>query len=810
MKRTPLILLLALAALASYPSDAVAQYRGPYLQQATPTSMTVVWRELVPTPGAICWGTAPDALDQRRTAPAATDQVFVLDGLTPATRYWYVVGEDCTTSDVAPDGWTFRTAPRIGSTEPVRLWVVGDSGNGSARQGAVRDAMLEYTADRRPDLFLHMGDMAYGDGLNFEFDAYFFGMYREILTWLPTWPTMGNHEGHTSDSATESGPYYDAYVLPRRGEAGGVPSGTEAYYSFDHGNAHYIVLESYEIDRDPSGVMAQWLREDLAATDQTWIIAFWHHPPYTKGSHDSDGETQLIEMRENILPILESAGVDLVLAGHSHIYERSWLLHGAYDTPTTADGYVLDRGDGNPTGDGAYRTAGAGSVYVVAGHGGAGVGQSGVHPVMVAIEADHGSCIVDIEGDTLTLRNLRWDGEVTDVFRIDKRDGLFLVSPSGGERVFPGDVLDVTWTSRGAGDAVHVDYTLDGVTWYRAADTTDNDGHFAWTTPVWPTDAARLRIVDAADAARVDASAPFSLQAVSTRELIPSGSTWEYRDDDVVPDPAWRQSIGGWPSGRGELGYGDGDEATVLRDEDPNIPTVYFRTAVTVPAGAVAATFDVTYDDGVVVWLDDVEVGRANVEAIAHDFYASETSSDDALARFGVDGISAGERVVAAIVKQRSADSSDLSFDLRMTVDVAVDITPVPPTDPEVTEDVGGEDAGTDTGVPDTGVPDTGVPDTDVPDAVPVADAGGVDVPAPSEDAVGEDAATNVDTSGGRPDADEDDDGPTTGGPGGCASTSATNLPASAVLALLALLALATRPRRRAGSASSHVARATA
>jgi 3',5'-cyclic AMP phosphodiesterase CpdA len=67
--------------------------------------------------------------------------------------------------------------------------------------------------------------------------------------------------------------------------------------------------------------MLTWLQADLESTTQDWIIALWHHPPYTKGSHNSDTETELIEMRQNVLPILEAGGVDLVLTGHSHCYE---------------------------------------------------------------------------------------------------------------------------------------------------------------------------------------------------------------------------------------------------------------------------------------------------------------------------------------------------------------------------------------------------------------------------------------------------------------------------------------------------------
>ena len=51
--------------------------------------------------------------------------------------------------------------------------------------------------------------------------------------------------------------------------------------------------------------MLTWLQNDLASTAQPWIIAFFHHPPYSKGSHDSDTEIELREMRQNALPILE-------------------------------------------------------------------------------------------------------------------------------------------------------------------------------------------------------------------------------------------------------------------------------------------------------------------------------------------------------------------------------------------------------------------------------------------------------------------------------------------------------------------------
>ena len=84
-------------------------------------------------------------------------------------------------------------------------------------------------------------------------------------------------------------------------------SGTEAYYSFDYANVHFVCLESFETNRSATGPMLTWLQNDLASTAQPWVIAFFHHPPYSKGSHDSDTDIELKEMRQNALPILEDA-----------------------------------------------------------------------------------------------------------------------------------------------------------------------------------------------------------------------------------------------------------------------------------------------------------------------------------------------------------------------------------------------------------------------------------------------------------------------------------------------------------------------
>src|SRR5262249_49559418 len=175
----------------------------------------------------------------------------------------------------------------------------------------------------------------------------FENMYEARLIDSVLWPTYGNHDALDADSGTQSGTYYDIFALPKSGDCGGVASGTEAYYSFDWGSAHFVCLDSAESHRLIGVPQLDWLEQDLAANTREWVIASWHHPPYSKGSHDSDTDTELIEMRQNAVETLENYGVDLVLSGHSHSYERSFLIDGHYGKSSTFDPNVhgKDMGD---------------------------------------------------------------------------------------------------------------------------------------------------------------------------------------------------------------------------------------------------------------------------------------------------------------------------------------------------------------------------------------------------------------------------------------------------------------------------------
>lgn len=499
MHRLPVALLVLLLA---QPALAARVTRGPFLQMGSDTAITIVWRTDVPTTAKVTFETAGAASKVVESTTEATQHELRITGLTPSTRYTYRVGTTTETLAGDDERHFFVTAPPTGTRTRFRAWVVGDSGTGSTAQTAVRDAMVRDVGADRPDIYLHLGDMAYQDGTEEQFQMNFFDVYQPVLRNTVVWPTIGNHETKSSDSPTQSGPYYDAYVLPTKGEAGGLPSGTEAWYSFDYANVHFVVLDSDDSPTAVDGPMLTWLAEDLASTRQDWIIAFMHHPPYSKGSHDSDKEGKLIVMREKVLPILEGAGVDLVLAGHSHIYERSYLIDGAYETPSLPGLHILDSGDGYTLGDGPYtkraKTAHDGTVYVVAGHGGANISGPGNHPLMFTTEKTHGSSLLDIDGDRLTLTNITHEGKRTDTFTLMKAQSLVLGSPNGGEQLKAGATHPIRWASKGERATVNIDYSLDGgATWKAAANAVANTGAWDWTVPQATSTTTLVRITDA-------------------------------------------------------------------------------------------------------------------------------------------------------------------------------------------------------------------------------------------------------------------------------------------------------------------------
>ncbi|MGH1488177.1 MAG: hypothetical protein ACRBK7_02085 [Acidimicrobiales bacterium] len=172
---------------------------------------------------------------------------------------------------------------------------------------------------------------------------------------------------------------------------------------------------------------------------------------------------------------------------------------------------------------------------------------------------------------------------------------------------------------------------------------------------------------------------------------IPFGSVWAFLDDGTDQGSAWRSAgftPAGWGSGAGELGYGDGDEATVVSygpDRWQKYATTYFRREVNVadPADVNEVVMSLKYDDGAVVYVNGTEVRRVSMPA-TFDYSTYTGKAREGTVSFVVDPalLVDGANVIAVEVHQAGRTSSDISFDLAMTVNRDVVAPPPPPVNP--------------------------------------------------------------------------------------------------------------------------------
>jgi hypothetical protein len=419
--------------------------RNPYLQSATENSIIVRWRTKDSANSMVRFGLSPNALnDSVFISGKRYNHIVQIQGLQSASKYFYSVG----TSAVKLQGDTqnyFLTHPPIGTEGKYNFWVAGDCGTSYQMQYNVRNEFEKYRGNKKIDGFLLLGDNAYNNGLDNEYQSGFFDVYKEQLKHFNLWPAPGNHDYWATSNYLQgfSGtPYFNIFSSPQNGQSGGVPSNNPAYYSYNYGNVHFVSLDSYGHESgnfkkmyDTTSAQIVWLKNDLAANSQRWTILYWHHPPYTKGSHNSDTEGDLAVIRENVLRIIERYKVDLVLNGHSHQYERSVLLNGHYgiETSFNPSQHAVSTStaiyDGTPNSCPYIKNGldANGTVYLVAGNAGKVTFTSPGYPhnAMAYSENVHGgSLMLEFEANRMDCKFIGDDGVIRDKFTMMKDAGL--------------------------------------------------------------------------------------------------------------------------------------------------------------------------------------------------------------------------------------------------------------------------------------------------------------------------------------------------------------------------------------------------
>jgi len=392
--------------------------RSPYSVMQTQNSITIKWQSPEFEVGSIEYGLFPDALDKTLADAKKTKKHSItISDLNECTKYYYKVSSNSMSID--NEDRSFRTLCK--EKEAQRLWVIGDSGKAGEDQTRVYNAMLDYIEHdfNNLNMWVLLGNNAYEKGSQKQYNENFFKPYAELLKRFTPWAVIGNRDA-------KRWAFYNIFDFPTKGESGGVPSGSEKYYSVESGNLHLVMLDSeiYRIDKNSNLVV--WLREDLKKNTKPWVIVALHTPPYTNGGHNSDNNLdsggRLKKVRENLVPIFDEFGVDLVLSGHSHNYERSKLMinHIGKSNTLGKDNIVQDAKD-------CYTkpintTKNSGTIYQVCGSSSKLARAALKHPALPFAYEQMGSLIIDITPTTLNSKFLSIDGEVLDEFVIKKDD----------------------------------------------------------------------------------------------------------------------------------------------------------------------------------------------------------------------------------------------------------------------------------------------------------------------------------------------------------------------------------------------------
>lgn len=301
---------------------------GPYLQNVSKTSITVMWHTDEPgtsvTEYSPCERLGWSAYDGRPTpvyrckdasAMPVTLHAVRLDGLEQEQTYFYrvsSVGEDGETA-LGPEA-VFRTGARHDS--PFTFATYGDAIGPEDAHRRNAELIRAY----RADLCVGTGDVAL-DTID-RFKPQFLDCTRDLLRYTPWFATMGNH-----DSPNEAYYQYFSYPEPRY------------WYSFNYGCAHFVVLNS-NMDYRPGSEQWLWLKDDLTEyRDAIWRFVFFHHPPYCSNNCEI-ADTRVL------CPLFEEHGVDIVYNAHATLYERFHPLRGGRYDSRNGVVYLVSGGGG--------------------------------------------------------------------------------------------------------------------------------------------------------------------------------------------------------------------------------------------------------------------------------------------------------------------------------------------------------------------------------------------------------------------------------------------------------------------------------
>ncbi|MEE2615350.1 MAG: metallophosphoesterase [Verrucomicrobiota bacterium] len=369
--------------------------RGPFIQATTSTSTKVAWNTHAISTSIVEYGLTPKLGLQLENSTPRTKHVLQLENLEQNQTYYYRVGGKTSNGLMFSQPASFKTMKTSG---PVKLMLLGDTGRGNLIQNQIATLLRR----EKPEAVMIAGDLVYPDFRPGYEDFRHFSVYKDQMKSVPFFTTIGNHDLYQGDTHYINAFYLPTNNLPSLGlKHQEVPyrfSGTEHFYSFDVGDAHISVLYNpwyahHNFSKDTNQL--HWLTNDLAKTSKPWKLLLMHFPVASSSGHgwssyDGNAQPDTFDFGNTIYPIVSKYKIDLMMAGHSHAFEKF-----------------------NPV---------AGCIPVVSGAGGANpYSFYRFFPGSLQYWPKNNAARISIKGDQLKLEALDTNGEVFDWFVINRK-----------------------------------------------------------------------------------------------------------------------------------------------------------------------------------------------------------------------------------------------------------------------------------------------------------------------------------------------------------------------------------------------------
>ena len=359
-------------------SAAVAQPAlniGPYLQNVSASAATVMWETTEPVVGRVMYGRGDQLNKLAEEVAPATIHELRIEGLAPATMYSYRISWPGYEGEVC----RFQTLPPA-RAKRFRIVAYGDSRTQIEIHRRIADLILA----QHPALVINTGDLV-DDGKKTElWKPMFFDPLAKVMRAISVFTALGNHERNSEY-------YYQHLALP----------GNEAWYSFDCGIAHFVVLDPNQPYQEGSP-QYDWLQKELDTVTEPdrWLISVFHEPMYAVHPGRGVNGTRWAYER-----LFERHAADFVLNGHDHYYMRSQPIG-----PVRA----VDAG--------ARLAPGAryGTVHIIAGGGGAPLYPVAEKPFSAYAKSVYHIVVLDFDGLTVHGQMIDIDGNVIDRFVLQR------------------------------------------------------------------------------------------------------------------------------------------------------------------------------------------------------------------------------------------------------------------------------------------------------------------------------------------------------------------------------------------------------